>query len=221
MLRFELPSWFLAQGVIAWPLLACSVLTFALLLERGLTLLWLPRLRDQDWRRAAHQCLQIQDMPVAGNRAGWRHGVSLLQAHTHLSRTQREELLSVWLAHLQQQLHRRLRLLQLIGVLSPMLGLLGTVLGMLAMFQAIAADGGPVTPGVLADGLFQALYSTAWGLLIALPALGGGQALGLCCSSYIERVQQLLNRCLLAMDGLQTDLLIAAPSRSNGWAAQT
>ncbi|SDT87041.1 MotA/TolQ/ExbB proton channel family protein [Halopseudomonas salegens] len=221
MLPLELPDWFLAQGAIAWPLLACSVLTIALLLERSLILLGLPRLREQDCRRAAYQCQPMADVPNNGSHAGWRHAVRLLQAHAQLSRAQREELLGVWLAHLQQQLQRRLRLLQLIGVLSPMLGLLGTVLGMLAMFQTIAADGGPVTPGVLADGLFQALYSTAWGLMIALPALGGGQALGLWCGSYVERMQQLLNRCLLAMDGLQPDLVTGAASPPDGWVAST
>uniref|UniRef100_UPI00272A0227 MotA/TolQ/ExbB proton channel family protein n=1 Tax=Pseudomonas sp. TaxID=306 RepID=UPI00272A0227 len=139
-----------------------------------------------------------------------QHGVFLLRTHCDLPRAQREELVGVWLMNVQQTLLRRLRLLQLIGVLSPMLGLLGTVLGMLGMFEGIAAAGGPVTPAVLADGLFQALYSTAWGLVIALPALGGGQALGLWAASHVERLQELLNRCMLAMDGLEPEVVIGS-----------
>ncbi|PAU86213.1 biopolymer transporter ExbB [Pseudomonas sp. WN033] len=208
MWPLELPSWFLAQGAVAWPLLMCSILTLALLLERVVTLAGMPGLGERDCREAARQCRDCSSNEPDAARLGWRHGVCLLRVHSHLPRGQREELLGVWLVHVQQRLQRRLRLLQLIGVLSPMLGLLGTVLGMLGMFQAIAGDGGPVTPGVLADGLFQALYSTAWGLLIALPALGGGQALGLWSSSYVERLQQLLNRCMLAMDGLEPDAVV-------------
>lgn len=204
----ELPAWFVAQGAVAWPLLGCSVITLALLLERAVTLLGLPALDERHCREAARQCRDCVNDGTFGEHVGWRHGVCLLRIHAQLPRAQREELLAVWLAHVQQKLQRRLRLLQLIGVLSPMIGLLGTVLGMLGMFQAIAASGGPVTPSVLADGLFQALYSTAWGLSVALLALGGGQALGLRCSSYVERLQQLLNRCMLAMDGLEPDSVV-------------
>ena len=213
MLSFELPDWFLAQGMVAWPLFVCSVLMLALLLERMVTLICLPTLGLRDCREASRHCRDCTQASRSRSHLGWRHAVGLLRNHAQLPRVQREELLSVWLVHVQQHLHRRLRLLQLIGVLSPMLGLLGTVLGMLGMFQSIAQDAGPVTPGVLADGLFQALYSTAWGLLIALPALGGGQALGLWASSYVERLQQVLNHCMLAMDGLEPDTLVEVSAR--------
>ena len=77
-------------------------------------------------------------------------------------------MLGCWLLEERQRLCRYLRLLQLIGVLAPMLGLLGTVLGMVAMFADIAAVDQPVTPALLADGLWQALYTTIWGLFIAI-----------------------------------------------------
>ncbi|MFN3580792.1 MAG: MotA/TolQ/ExbB proton channel family protein [Pseudomonas sp.] len=219
MLPYELPDWFLAQGAVAWPLLLCSALTLALLLERALLLLRLPRLGEQRCRVASHQCQgnecrERQTEPGGSGPLSWRHAIFLLQRHAVLPREQREELLGVWLAHVQQHLQRRIRLLQLLGVLSPMLGLLGTVLGMLSMFQDIAVQAGPVTPDLLAAGLFQALYSTAWGLLIAVAALGGGQALGLWVGSYVEQLQQLLNRCLLAMDGLEPDLVVGKSASS-------
>lgn len=211
----ELPAWFLAQGAVAWPLLLCSMLTLAILLERTFILLALPRLGERHCQTAARCCRDCASAGSSCTRLGWQHGVYLLRAHRDLPRPRREEVVGVWLVHVQQALQRRLRLLQLVGVLSPMLGLLGTVLGMLGMFQGMAADGGPVTPAVLADGLFQALYSTAWGLVIALPALGGGQALGLWAASHVERLQELLNRCMLAMDGLEPEVVIgsAPPSR--------
>ena len=201
MLGFELPDWFLAQGGIAWPLLLCSVVTLAVLAERALVLLALPALAPDHVHSAREQCRQPFEARRV-RRFSWQQGVDLLRGHRGLSKAQREEVVGVWLLDARHYLQRRLRLLQLVGVLSPMLGLLGTVLGLLGMFAGIAESDVAVTPSVLADGLFQALYSTAWGLMVAIAALGGGQALGLLGTAYIERLQQLLNRCLLLLDGV-------------------
>ena len=132
--------------------------------------------------------------------------MALLLAHRQLAQLQREEVLGCWLMEERQRQTRHLRLLQLLGVLAPMLGLLGTVLGMLDMFADIATTDKPVTPALLADGLWQALYTTAWGMLIAVPALGVGQGFSLWSNLYLDRLQALLNRCQLALAGLSLDL---------------
>lgn len=64
---------------------------------------------------------------------------------------------------------RRLRLLETIVQAAPMLGLLGTVLGMIDAFGALAASGGVGDPGQLAGGIWLALSTTAVGLAIAIP----------------------------------------------------
>ena len=61
--------------------------------------------------------------------------------------------------------------LEVIGTLSPLLGLLGTVLGMINAFQAMEVAGNQVDPSVLAGGIWQALLTTALGLAIAIPVL--------------------------------------------------
>jgi biopolymer transport protein ExbB len=61
--------------------------------------------------------------------------------------------------------------LETIGTLSPLLGLLGTVLGMINAFQAMEAAGTQVDPSVLSGGIWQALITTALGLGVAIPAL--------------------------------------------------
>ena len=205
MWGYELPEWFAAQGGIAWPLLLCSVITLAVLLERALVLLLLPSLAARDLQFARQQCGQPLE-PRRVRRFSWQQGVDLLRSHRGVSKLQREDLVSVWLLDARHYLQRRLRLLQLISVMSPMVGLLGTVLGLLVMFAGIAESDKAVTPSVLADGLFQALYSTARGLIVAIAALGGGQALGLLGTTYIERMQQLLNRCLLMLDGIGDEI---------------
>jgi biopolymer transport protein ExbB len=69
------------------------------------------------------------------------------------------------------RLHRKIEYLNLIGAVAPMLGLLGTVHGIIGMFVSISEAGGvPVMANISAD-LGQALVATFWGLLIAIPAL--------------------------------------------------
>jgi biopolymer transport protein ExbB len=63
-----------------------------------------------------------------------------------------------------------LRLLELIAMVSPLLGLLGTVLGMIQSFQELELAQGAANASVLAGGIWQALLTTAAGLLVAIPA---------------------------------------------------
>ena len=67
-------------------------------------------------------------------------------------------------------LRAHLRLLELIAMICPLLGLLGTVLGMIDAFQALEAAGRRVDPAVLSGGIWTALLTTAAGLLVAIPA---------------------------------------------------
>lgn len=69
------------------------------------------------------------------------------------------------------RLEHQLGYLALIGNLSPMIGLFGTVIGMIASFQAIATGGAAPSPQKLAEGIATALFTTGVGLAIALPAL--------------------------------------------------
>ena len=67
------------------------------------------------------------------------------------------------------ELTRYLRPLEVIATLSPLLGLFGTVLGMIEAFQAMEAAGSQVNPGVLSSGIWKALLTTAVGLAVAIP----------------------------------------------------
>ena len=69
------------------------------------------------------------------------------------------------------RLEHQLGYLALIGNLAPMIGLFGTVVGMIASFQAIASGGAAPSPQKLAEGIATALFTTELGLAIALPSL--------------------------------------------------
>ncbi|MCA9283543.1 MAG: MotA/TolQ/ExbB proton channel family protein, partial [Phycisphaerales bacterium] len=66
---------------------------------------------------------------------------------------------------------RRIELLNVLGQVSPMIGLFGTVYGMILAFQAIVVAGGSADPVRLAGGISTALTTTFWGLVVAIPAL--------------------------------------------------
>lgn len=70
------------------------------------------------------------------------------------------------------KLVQKISWLSLFGNLGPMMGLFGTVTGMVLTFQTIAESTGSPSPAELAGGIFTALVTTVWGLMVSMPALG-------------------------------------------------
>jgi biopolymer transport protein ExbB len=83
-----------------------------------------------------------------------------------------EKALEESLAEQASRLYRKVEYLSVIGSLAPMLGLLGTVTGMLMAFQEVATSQGKAGAADLAEGIYQALVTTVVGLIIAIPSLG-------------------------------------------------
>jgi biopolymer transport protein ExbB len=102
--------------------------------------------------------------------------------------TLKEELDRVATLRLNQ-LRAYLRPLEVIATLSPLLGLLGTVLGMIVAFQQMEAAGNQVDPSVLSGGIWQALLTTAVGLAVAIPVVTVHNWM----ERKVERVAALMN----------------------------
>lgn len=83
----------------------------------------------------------------------------------------RDEIISLKLLSLKEKYEFGIKSLRIIATISPMLGLFGTVIGIIKSFKNIANHQGPVNPALIADGLWLAMTSTAIGLAIALPCL--------------------------------------------------
>ena len=82
-----------------------------------------------------------------------------------------------------------LRPLEIIASLAPLLGLLGTVLGMITAFQQMQGAGSQVDPSVLSGGIWQALLTTAVGIAVAIPVV----ALHAWLERKVERVAHIMN----------------------------
>ncbi len=97
---------------------------------------------------------------------------------------------------------RGLRLLDVIATVAPLLGLLGTVLGMIAAFQALQTSGAQADPSVLAGGIWEALLTTAAGMAVAIPAA--------LAHAWFDGVA---DRMAADLEDLLTRVFLASPAR--------
>ena len=93
---------------------------------------------------------------------GLEHAPDGVEAMTHAAEQTADDLLAARLRGLER--------LNVLGQVAPMIGLFGTVYGMIVAFQTIASTGGAADPAMLAGGIGTALVTTFWGVLIAIPA---------------------------------------------------
>lgn len=99
-----------------------------------------------------------------------------------------------------EAMSRHIRLLELVAMVSPLLGLLGTVLGMIQSFQELELAQGAANASVLAGGIWQALLTTAAGLVVAIPAAIGASLLSARVDGAAHDIETAVGRFLLLED---------------------
>lgn len=98
-------------------------------------------------------------------------------------------------------MQQHIRLLELTAMISPLLGLLGTVLGMIRAFQELAMAEGAANASLLAGGIWQALLTTAAGLIVAIPAAIAASLL----SGRVERAAQEMESAVGQLYAIEED----------------
>lgn len=164
---FSLKDLFLKGGGFMWPLLILAVITVLIVLER----LIYYTLRQYRLSRAIQDLQQgtsSASNPLTRVGAVFVNATSNGEEHT-LNVTEREA------SRVIRQHERGLRILALIAAISPLIGLLGTVWGMVIAFSKIAKLGETVTPADFADGIWTGLLTTVAGLLVAIPAMAASK----------------------------------------------
>ncbi len=167
-----------AAGWPIWPLILCSIVALALVVERFSSLRALrvapPRLLDEvisvtrDRLPSADVVNKLADNSVLGKMLA--SGIRTVVADPRIDE---ESLRNSFESAGRSAVHTMERYLNTLGTIAsaaPLLGLLGTVIGMIEIFGANAPTGGS-NPAELAHGISVALYNTAFGLIIAIPAL--------------------------------------------------
>ncbi|WP_439137145.1 MotA/TolQ/ExbB proton channel family protein [Roseicyclus sp.] len=165
-------------GPVIWAIAALSVLTLALILWKLYRLSALGAWSGGRVTAEAIGLWQQGDIAGALARLAPRGSVRARLAHAAMTahgdpaltpEAAREETTRIARA-LLAELRGGLRPLDLIVTIAPLLGLLGTVLGMIAAFQALQEAGGQTDPATLAGGIWEALLTTAAGMAVAIPA---------------------------------------------------
>ncbi len=164
-----------AGGWLMLPIIACSVIAMAIVLER----LWALRRS----RVLPPQLVQALHKAVEGNALVTAEGLLRLSgqsplgrllsagvANYHLGREVVKESLEDCGRQVVHDLERYLNALGTIASVAPLLGLLGTVFGMIEVFNVIATQGNG-NIALLSDGIAKALITTAGGLTVAIPSL--------------------------------------------------
>ena len=170
-----MPEWFFRGGIAMWPLLVCSIAGVAIILERT-------------WALQRHRIISptlavaIEKQPVTPEQTQKLQVLSesdptvlgkLIQAvflHASLPKTENVEAMQALARQIVGRMERGLTTLSLIAELGPLLGLLGTVIGMVQLFEDVAKKG-LGDPAMISRGIYEALTATMTGLGIAIPAL--------------------------------------------------
>jgi biopolymer transport protein ExbB len=163
-----------AGGPLMWPIIVCSIGAAAIILERLWTLqdrrVLPPELTHKVWQLV--ETNQVNEKVISALEQNSPLGKLLASglANRHRPREIMMERLEDTGRHVVHELERFLNTLGTIAGVCPLLGLLGTVTGIIRAFNAIQA-GGMGDPRALSGGIAEALIATAAGLCVAIPAL--------------------------------------------------
>lgn len=193
-------------GWVMIPLLACSVLAVAISLER---LWYLLRTRIdtedlmEDVKLALGQGKVLEAMQIAKRSRG--PVAAIIAAGIAFYDREREEIKE----HMHEvgrneiyKMEKRMAILEALSALAPMLGLLGTVTGIIHSFDIITAHQGAANAVALSSGISEALITTATGLIIAVPTLA--------IYSYLS---EIIDRNIAEMNKRSNELIEVLSSR--------
>jgi len=168
-------EFFLKGGFLMWPIFLCSIISITIIMERFYHL-------HKEKINIPEFFFQIKELLMNGKRdealavcrqkRGSFGRVLFVGIQNHRRHLQHQEKLVSRIGSSEvRNLEKHLRGLAVIGNITPLLGLLGTVTGMIKVFIKIQELGGNVNTAVLAGGIWEALLTTAAGLSVAIPTM--------------------------------------------------
>jgi len=167
---------FRAGGPFMWPILFCSIVAVAVVAERLWTLrdsrVLPPDLLDRVWQIVESKQVNDKVLAVLEQNSPMGRLLAVGLRHHNRPRYVLRERMEDAGRHVVHELERFLNTLGTIAGIAPLLGLLGTVTGIIKSFNAISV-GGMGDPRLLSTGISEALVCTAAGLCVAIPALIG------------------------------------------------
>lgn len=161
-------------GLLMAPIIFCSILAMGIICERAWTLqkkkILPPEMVTQVWKLARAKKLDTKTLKHLKDSSPLGTILAAGLMSRSLGRDVMKESIAESGRQITHKLERFLNTLGTIANITPLLGLLGTVLGMIKVFAAIVSHG-VGDPTILADGISQALITTAAGLTVAIPCV--------------------------------------------------
>ena len=156
-------------GPLMWVIFIVAFTAFSLIVWQTLVLLKNLRLSYEDYRWIQSDA-DIFMQPDGASRSPIRALIKNVEKCRFKSREEVAGTINVQLATIVPKLEGHLGMISTIASILPMLGLLGTVLGMINVFEVVAIHGSG-KPEAMAEGISQALLTTASGLIFAIPII--------------------------------------------------
>lgn len=172
-------DYFIRGGWVMYPLLLCSIFALAITFCKIFEFKRI-KLRDTKFADLFFDALQNKDVALALNNLALSPSPIALvmkQATKIISEKKLSEPdIELEINRIGEEqinkLSTGIRPLSFIVTISPVLGLFGTVIGMIDVFQGIENSGNQINPAMLGGGIWKALLTTAFGLIIAIPYMG-------------------------------------------------
>lgn len=197
---FNKPVWrskMQAGGPLMWLLLGFAAVAAAITLERTIVITYLHRI----WRQTARRMNAWRTLPQAELRRmideeqHWIARPLVEVLHPDRDPTSAEDRATEALLLVRERLFRRLSVLGIAAGVAPLVGLLGTVTGMISTFSVVTTEG-TSDPQLLAGGISEALLTTQFGLAVAIPALVGSALLNRAARRVLSSAEQTVLRHL-------------------------
>lgn len=189
-------------GFFMWPLLVFSVLTITLIVERTVFLLY-HDLKLDDLQSKLNGYILAGDYLAASQ---WINGLkkrrigarifAALMDHAHMSEHLMEKAVDAEAGSNLRKMENGFNFLVALGSLAPLTGFLGTVSGMIGAFKSIA-EAPEVNAQIVANGIYEALVTTVFGLIIAIIAIIGHNILTHVVDSFAGRVEQSVSQVIV------------------------
>ncbi len=161
---------FTKGGIVMYPILLCSIVSVAILLERLFALRKSRIISNGDLLLHLAEKHAWNDLKEAAKKSDDLFSrVVYMTLDDPSSATETEKITEIYAKKVTEEIYSHTSIPGVMATLSPLLGLLGTVLGMIRIFNKFTEAGG--NPMILAGGIWEALITTAAGLTVAIPSL--------------------------------------------------
>ncbi|MEK7790744.1 MAG: MotA/TolQ/ExbB proton channel family protein [Deltaproteobacteria bacterium] len=202
-----MPEWFIKGGPVMWPILTCSIVALAIFLERILSLRRhkiIPRdLSDTVDELVSQKKFSEAKTLCKQNKSSFSKIVLTALKHEGKQRNLIKENVEESGKKESLQLGKNIHALATIAHISPLLGLLGTVLGMLHVFSVIT-EKGVGNAQSLAGGISQALITTVAGLIVAIPTVVAYRYLNARVKTFVTEIEEYSLKIVDELTGAPT-----------------